>query len=767
MDNTRIRITGIVQGVGFRPFVYSLAARYGLKGWCLNDSEGVLIEVEGEPGQSFLDELRTSAPPLSMIDSITTEKTASNGGFTGFEIRESMSVEGKSVLVSPDAALCEDCEKELLDQSDRRHLYPFINCTNCGPRYSIVLDIPYDRPKTTMSPFRMCADCEKEYHDPSDRRFHAQPNACSSCGPKAWLHGKPEEGFNFDAVRGAQKLLKDGAILAIKGLGGFHLACDAGNREAVGRLRQKKRHSLKKGSSSNKPFAIMVGGIDAAKALCEVSIEEEKALTDRHKPIVLLEKKSGTGIISEEVAPGNRRLGVMLPYTPLHRLLFSTEGASSALVMTSGNLSDEPIVTGNGEALEKLSPIADFFLLHDRGIYMRVDDSITRVDGSSVRAMRRARGFVPDPIHIGEESEEVFASGALLKNTFCLTKGAFAIVSQHIGDLENIEAMDFYEETLKNLKNTFRAVPKAVVHDLHPDYLSTSFALEYAKANGIPEEMVFPVQHHHAHVASVMAEHDLHGEVIGVSFDGTGLGEDGQIWGGEFLVANRRGFQRAAHLEYVRLPGGDMAIKEPWRMALSYLASSGLADFPGSFKKRLGNKAEIVEEMIARGVNSPLTSSMGRLFDAVASILGVMDEITFEAEAAMALENISDRSETGAYEFGLEGSRPVKIGAAPVIRAIVDDMNSGVPKEIIGARFHNAVAGMTLRVSCALREEHGIDAVALTGGVFQNALLSKLTKEKLEESGFRVYMNEKVPSNDGGISLGQATVAIERLKGES
>src|SRR3972149_6352975 len=468
MQSTRIHITGIVQGVGFRPFVYNLAARYGLKGWCLNDSAGVVIEVQGPSVDSFINEIRTSAPPLSRIEEMTVERLEDTEDYSAFTIRESRAIDGKFVLVSPDVALCNDCLSEMLDPADRRYQYPFINCTNCGPRYSIVLDIPYDRPKTTMAPFIMWVECERDYTAPSNRRFHAEPNACPECGPRAWLHGR-EDVFNNGAIREAERRLKEGAILALKGLGGFHLACDAENFEAVKRLRARKRRSLKR------------------------------------------------------------------------------------------------------EALNRLSEIADHFLLHDRDIYMRVDDSIAKVEEGRKKVLRRARGLAPDPIDLGEDMEEIFAAGALLKNTFCLTKGRNAIVSQHIGDLENFQALAFYEETLRNLKNTFRAEPSAVAHDMHPDYLSTRFALDYAHEKGIAPERIIAVQHHHAHIASAMAEHNLSGEVIGISFDGTGFGTDGKIWGGEFLAASRRAFRRAAHLKYMRLPGGDMGVRETWRAAVSSL----------------------------------------------------------------------------------------------------------------------------------------------------------------------------------------------------
>lgn len=578
-----------------------------------------------------------------------------------------------------------------------------------------------------------------------------------------------EAGVNFEAIRQAQKLLKEGAVLAIKGLGGFHLACDAGDPGAVAKLRERKRRSIKKGLPSNKPFAMMAPDTNTIASFCELNAEEQRVLNGKHRPIVLLEKKKGQTVVAEGVAPGNRRFGVMLPYTPLHRLLFQPGGLFTALVMTSGNIADEPIVVDNDEALRRLSGLADFFLLHDRGIYMRVDDSIMRVDGSSKRLLRRSRGFVPDVIALGEEMEEVYAAGSLLKNTFCLTKGKNAVLSQHIGDLENYEALVFYKETLRNLKNTFRARPKIVAHDLHPDYLSTAFALEYAREHGIPGERVVGVQHHHAHVASAMAEHGLRGRVIGVSFDGAGLGADGNIWGGEFLVADRKDFTRAAHLKYMRLPGGDAAAREPWRMAVACLIDSAGVDSLKGFRLRIGPKAAAIEDMLRKGVNSPLTSSMGRLFDAVASIAGVRDEITYEAEAAIELESIAGRDETGTYPFALSSAddgRPMEIDTAPLIKAVIEDVNSGVLSRAISGRFHNTLAALVVEVSEKLRTSSGLNEVVLTGGVFQNALLLALASERLEKAGFKVYTHGMVPSNDGAVSLGQAVVAWERVKGE-
>ncbi len=770
MDSAKIHITGIVQGVGFRPFVYNLAMKFGLNGYCLNDSEGVVIEVSGSRIDTFIEELKNNAPPLSRIETLTVEEIKDSGPYKDFSIKESVPVEGKFVLVSPDISICGDCLKELLDPSDRRHLYPFINCTNCGPRYSIVKDIPYDRPRTTMAPFTLCPECDKEYHDPANRRFHAQPNACAKCGPRVWLAEKgtvrpsgPE--VNFDAVKKAQALLKGGAVLAIKGLGGFHLACDAGNDEAVTRLRSNKRKSYQKGGGSNKPFALMSPDIGAVRDFAHVSGPEEDALKDRTRPIVLLKKRLPNSL-SAGVAPNNGYYGVMLPYTPLHYLLFSGSGFT-ALVMTSGNLSEEPIVTSNDEAASKLSHLADYFLLHDREIYMRVDDSILRAEDGR-RVIRRARGFTPSPIDLGEEMEDMLACGAELKNTFCLTKGAHAILSQHIGDLENHEALEFYKESLRNLKNTFKAAPVIVAHDMHPDYLSTKFAIEYAAENNITGSRIIPVQHHHAHVVSVVAEHGLNGKVIGVAFDGTGYGTDNNIWGSEFMVADRRSFKRAAHLSYIRLPGGDAAIKEPWRTALSYLHHTFGGDAPGAFEpfyNRLDPKeAGIILKMIKSGFNSPLTSGMGRLFDAIASLIGLRDSITFEAEAAIELEHIADEDAKGAYPFGIIDGAPLRIDSRPMVRAIIEDLKNGAQPPCISGRFHRTLAEMILAVVIKISNT-GIKDVILSGGVFQNGLLLKLAKRLLEGRGFTVWTNGAVPANDGGISLGQAAIAWEMVKG--
>ncbi len=781
--NVRIHITGVVQGVGFRPFVYNLALKHGLAGYCLNDSSGVVIEVCGkdEAIKAFIAGLKSSPPPLSRIETFDVKPVETGRAFTCkegntlFTIRESVPTEGEFALISPDISICDDCLSEFGDSGDRRYLYPFINCTNCGPRYSIIKDIPYDRPKTTMSAFTMCPECEREYNDPGNRRFHAQPNACAKCGPRVWLAGHDgkhlSEAINSNAVRDARWLLKEGAILAIKGLGGFHLACDAGNDEAVKRLRDRKRSSLNNSGGGNKPFAIMAVDAEAITGFAEVNGAEKELLQDRTRPIVLL-KKIKPEALSRHVSPNNSDYGVMLPYTPLHYGLFHPRMDATPLVMTSGNLSDEPIVTSNEEATAKLSGIADYFLLHDRAIHMRVDDSIVRVCGARKTLIRRSRGFAPEAIDLKDEMPDMFAAGAELKNTFCITKGRYAVLSQHMGDLKNIPALDFYKETLANLKNSFKSRPEFVVRDMHPDYLSTEFAHEYAQAHGVPEENIISVQHHHAHIASVMAEHGFYSAVIGVAFDGTGYGSDGNVWGGEFMLAERGGFERKAHLAYIPMPGGERAIIEPWRMAASYLYSSlGKDDFkkiaPRIFKRVDAKKLSAIIKMLEERINSPLTSSAGRVFDAVAAIIGLKDEITFEAEAAIELEAITDEGLVGQktpYPFNFEDGEPSVIDLRPLIAGIADDTLSGQSQAAISARFHATLAEVVLTVVKDIAGAEGVTDVALSGGVFQNKLFANLCRQRLEAIGFAVYMNERVPSNDGGVSLGQVAAAFDIMQ---
>lgn len=768
-ERMRINITGIVQGVGFRPFIFNLAKSLGLKGYVLNSSDGVVIDIEGENIFNFVDSMRTNLPPLSVIKSFKVEPLTP-AGYTDFIIKESITEKGRFTLISPDIATCPDCLSELFDPKDRRYLYPFINCTNCGPRYTIIQDIPYDRPNTTMAKFNMCTTCGVEYHDPTNRRFHAQPNACPECGPAiTFVKNNGEILFErIEAMEATIFALRDGAIIAIKGLGGFHLCCDAANDKAVKRLREKKR-------KSNKPFALMSASIDVIKTFCRVSDMDEKFLRTKERPILLMPKALLSNI-SETAAPNNNYLGVMLPYTPLHYLLFyspverdePTINNFSALVMTSGNLAEEPIVIDNDDALERLSRLADYFLLHNRDIYMRVDDSVARNSGNITRMIRRSRGYAPFPIDLAWEMPEALACGGELKNTLCLTKKKYAIMSQHIGDMENYDVLSFFEETLKNLKRSFKIEPKIIAYDLHPEYLSTKYALSQKGMEAVG------VQHHHAHIASCMAENGIDEDVIGIAFDGTGYGTDGSIWGGEFLTANFEAFKRAAHFKYLPLPGGDKAVKEPWRMAVSYLYDilKDKGEVVNLLKKRNGSISQIQEKeiglvikMIEKGINSAMTSSAGRLFDAVSSIIGIRDVITFEGEAAIELEMKADRNYKGVYTYEVNSDSndgPAIIDVSLMILGIIRDMQEKMPHSAISARFHNTMAEIITDVCCNIRDENKLDTVALSGGVFQNMLLLDKAVRGLEDKGFRVITHSKVPANDGGISLGQAVIAGRR-----
>ena len=757
--HTRIRltVTGLVQGVGFRPYVYRRARESGLTGFVLNTSAGIVIEVEGPGAEGFVDALKAGLPPLARIDGVKSELLPLFG-FNTFEIRLSEPDDSGVSLISPDIATCPDCLREMRDPADRRHGYPFINCTNCGPRYSIVQGVPYDRALTTMSKFSMCPACKAEYDDPADRRFHAQPVACPACGPKVYMEGTG--GRDVDPLTETITALKAGRIVAIKGLGGFHLACDAANHAAVTALRERKR-------KSRKPFALMAPDIEAVKRYCHVSDAEADLLTGHVRPIVLLDKRpEADTLLSPDVAPGSDRLGFMLPYTPLHHLLFdNAKGKFDALVMTSGNLSEEPIVTDNTDALDRLSPLADEYLMHDRDIYMRVDDSVAIVVNRVPRLLRRARGYVPEPFDMGREIPSILACGGELKNTFCITKGRYAVMSQHIGDPTNYESLRFFEETFANLCRTYGASPRIIAYDMHPDYMSTRFAHDYRLPDGAKPQLL-PVQHHHAHIAACMAENGYAGRVIGVAFDGTGYGTDGTIWGSEFLLADYGGFTRSAHMLYMPLPGGDKAVKEPWRTALSCLVMAYGPDGGEVFKKIKGGvckerDVEVVHSMIDGNINSPLSCGMGRLFDAVSSLAGIMDVITFEGEAAIALEAAARGIESAAeiYPYDLSDDVPIVIDTMPLIRAVVDDLAEGASKGEVALRFHATVADMVFRVCGLIRDADGVEVVALSGGVFQNALLFGTAVDGLMKRGFRVLTHSKVPASDGCISLGQAAVA--------
>jgi hydrogenase maturation protein HypF len=750
----RVHIQGIVQGVGFRPFVYQLAHQHRLNGYVANTPKGVEIEVEGGQValQRFLQELPKTAPPLSAITQIDTEELPA-ANYSNFEIKSSEEGEGRAALISPDTATCGDCLRELFDRQDRRYLYPFINCTNCGPRYTIINDVPYDRPKTSMAAFTMCEQCSREYHDPMDRRFHAQPNGCWACGPQVWLaDGEGKDLSIKEPISEAANLLSQGAILAVKGLGGFHLAVDATQREAVARLRWRK-------GREEKPLALMSSSLEQIKTYALIGEVERQLLTSAKRPIVIVPKRTGD-IIAPEVAPRNRYLGVMLPYTPLHHLLLSHPFV--ALVMTSGNISEEPIAIDNLEAVKRLGSIADYFLFHDRDIILRSDDSVMRIARSRARQIRRSRGYVPVPIFLRKSVPEVLALGGELKATICLTKENRAFVGQHIGDLENIETLEFLEETVDHLQRILEVRPALLVHDLHPDYLTTQLA---EAQDQLP---TLAVQHHHAHVVSCMAEHGLQGKVLGLALDGTGYGEDGAVWGGEILLADEKSYRRVAHFDYVPMPGGAKAIKEPWRMAAAYLwATFGKRIFqqelPWSKKWNRG-QIEVLMEMMQRGVNSPLTSSCGRLFDGVAALVGLRDRIAYEGQAAIELEQcLEPTTERYQYEFREVGEK-LLLSPTAIFRQVCEDTLSGVGPPLISGKFHQTLVEMFAEVSLNLCKLHGLNRVVCSGGVFQNVFLLEKLEERLAGWGLEVYTPELIPANDACISLGQAVIGAMSLE---
>lgn len=754
----KLVINGIVQGVGFRPFIYRIAQENNLKGYVLNNSHGVEIIVEGERERinAFLYEIQHNSPPLAHITHIHKEPSSENG-FTDFTILDSKENDETATLIAPDIAVCDDCLKELFDPYDRRYLYPFINCTNCGPRYTIIDDIPYDRIHTSMKRFTMCPECQKEYDDPLDRRFHAQPNACPKCGPKIEL--LDDSGNKVDCsepIAKAVEFMKAGKIVAVKGLGGFHLACDAENDEAVQTLRKRKQRE-------EKPLAVMAKDIQTIKTFAFIEPEEEQLLRLIQRPVVLLRKKI-PNTLSENVAPHNNYFGVLLPYTPLHYVLL--RNTFKALVMTSGNISEEPIATDNREALERLHTIADYFLMHNRDIYIRNDDSVYRVFEKKPYPIRRSRGYVPVPVFLSKEMPSVFGCGAELKNTICLTKGDKAFLSQHIGDMENYETLKSFDLTYNHLKDVLEIEPEIVAYDLHPDYLSSVYALE------LTDKKLVGVQHHHAHIVSCMAENPAVSdeEVIGISLDGTGYGLDGRIWGGEVLLASMRSFERAAHFEYVPMPGGEKVIKEPWRMGFSYLYHAyreNLFDEHKDFLRDIDtNKKYIILKLIDTGLNAPLTSSCGRLFDGVAALIGLRKTVRYEGQAAIELENtipvewkFSDNP-TDRYTFALDQQKEIKvIRLAELIKNIVHDIKRKEKKEVISYKFHNALIEMFKEICIQLRTERKIKTVVLSGGCFQNMYLLSHLKSLLEKHNFSVYSHAQVPTNDGGIALGQAVAA--------
>lgn len=746
----RIAIQGIVQGVGFRPFVYQEALARGLTGFVTNTSQGVELEIEGQQQDlaDFLETLQNQPPPLAKIIDLQVRPIPLTHDLE-FQIRESVHREERSALISPDMATCADCLRELEDPQDRRYHYPFINCTNCGPRYTIIKDIPYDRDKTTMAAFALCPECAREYHSPLDRRFHAQPNACWTCGPQLSLcddRGKVLE--TREPIEEAARLLKEGRIGAVKGLGGFHLVVDACQEDAVQGLRARKHRE-------EKPLALMSKDLETVAHYAWLDPEESEIIQSRERPILLLRKKIPNSI-APSVAPCNRYYGVMLPYTPIHHLLL--DQGFSALVMTSGNLSEEPICKDNEEAFRRLRGIADFFLIHNREIHLRSDDSIVQKVSGRLRQLRRSRGFVPVPIFLKEPLSPILACGAELKNTVCLTKDNRAFLSQHIGDLENLETLEFFKLTIQHLKQILQIEPEIIAYDLHPDYLSRQYALEQGGVR------LIGVQHHFAHLVGCMAEHGLDEKVIGLALDGSGYGLDGRIWGGEVLIGDLASFERRGHFAYLPMPGGAKAIKEPWRMAVSYLYQAfgeGLWDLPLPLLAKIPrSKVETILKMIRQQINSPLTSSCGRLFDGVAALVGLRESVAFEGQAAMELEMIQGQGPTRPYpwEFGKEG-RTHLILPQPIIRGVVADMAGQASREHISRRFHLTLMEVFSRVCLKLRDETGLEKVVLGGGVFQNRTLLTGLEERLQREGFQVYSKVLVPTNDGGIALGQAVAA--------
>ncbi len=750
----KIRIAGIVQGVGFRPFVYRLAVERTLNGWVLNDSEGVLIEVEGHTAavESFCAAIVSELPPLASISRMSSEVLPLTGE-QGFLIDTSRQSDLRVAQISPDTHVCPDCLRELLDPHDRRYRYPFINCTNCGPRYSIVTAVPYDRPSTTMVDFPMCEPCQQEYENPASRRFHAQPNACADCGPALSLHDQKGTLLpSADPLAEAVKCLRRGDVLAIKGLGGFHLAVDPQSSEAVACLRHRKRRD-------EKPFALMVPDLETARQFVKIKTAEKRLLEAVERPIVLLEQITDQQLISQLTAPGNRYFGVMLPYTPLHYLLLQE---FPALIMTSGNQGDEPIVFSDDEAFMRLAGIADLYLCHNRRIHIRTDDSIVRILAGEPVLMRRSRGYVPRAVTLPQPQLSVLAVGAELKNCICLTSADRATLSHHIGDLKNISVLDSLQQAIDHLQHLLDVRPQLVAHDLHPDYAST------AVARKMPDIPKLAVQHHHAHLASCLADNGRDEQVIGVIFDGIGYGSDQHIWGGEFLLGDFSGFERVGHLAELAMPGGDAATREPWRMAFSLLYTTFGETIPELplFDRVAVADRKLLLQMIAKGINSPLTSSCGRLFDAVAALVGLRQTVSYEGQAALELEMyLDDRPLLPPYHFAIEETADkLIVDPRTMTRELVADLHQGRPTGQISARFHQGLAAAIWETCCAIRVRYGPLPVALSGGVFQNAYLTEKVCQLLVNADFEVLRHRQVPPNDGGLALGQAAIAGRYLQ---
>lgn len=750
IERYALDVTGVVQGVGFRPYIYNLALKHKLSGWVLNSGEGVSLEIEGSSDdcKAFLAEVKLLAPELARIDNITINQI--NVLFeSDFVILPSRNGH-KTTLIPPDMGICHDCLADLFNKTNRRYRYPFTNCTNCGPRFTIVKDLPYDRHNTAMAKFPLCPDCEREFVTPLDRRFQDQPNCCPNCGPRL-IYREEGKVACGDPITQAKFAIRAGKIIAVKGIGGYHLVCDALNENAVAELRRRKLRQ-------NKPFAVMMDSINTVKQYCDCTDYEERLLTSQRRPIVLLAKKNGTRQVASQVAPGNQRLGVMLPYTPLHYLL--TED-TKVLVMTSANYSDEPIIY-NDQEQEKLTALVDAILDHDREILHRCDDSVLAcpVEGQHI-FIRRSRGFVPEPLTIADCQSNILALGAQQKNTFCLTRGNEAFISQHIGDLDDLSAYLGYQQEIDFFVNLFDCSPDYLAHDIHPQYLSTKYAREF------PQKLpLIAVQHHHAHLASVLAEHNHQNLAIGLIYDGTGYGEDGNLWGGEILLGDRCGYQRVAHLLEAPLPGGEQAIKEPWRAAAGYLSLSYAGDDISQIAPTglLTDSWPLVRQAMRAGFNTPLTSAMGRLFDAVAALLDLGRKVDYDGQAAVALEQVAAKEEEFAYEMPIiNRTNEYILDWRQTIRDIISDLNCSTAIDIIAARFHNTIVKTSVDICCRLRDERNINTVALSGGCWQNFILLTRAQQQLHEAGFNVLVNSAVPINDGGIAYGQAAVAAAKI----
>ena len=748
-----IVVEGIVQGVGFRPFVYNLAKTFGLNGWVNNNSQGVYIDIEGsnEELDKFVRCLRDNPPPLAQIEKITI-KDDKVLNYCNFQIKESEQSLDKITFISPDIATCSECTEDILNYNNRRRGYSFTNCTNCGPRFSIIKELPYDRCKTTMSEFKMCDECNDEYLDPTNRRFHAQPNACRECGPELWIEDSKGNKLDIeDPISFTQNMLSQGKMFAIKGLGGFHLACDGLNENAVNNLRERKKRPFK-------PLAVMMKDIKTVREYCTVNQLEEKILTGIKKPILILKQK-GSYNLPQKIAPNQKTIGVMLPYTPIHILLFSQK--LKVLIMTSANINGLPIEYKDDSARNGLSGIVDYFLMHNREIYVPIDDSVLKIENEKQTIIRRARGFVPEP-YKWNNMRNFLACGSNMKNTFCISKGGYLFLSQFNGDLENLETYEHYKKNVEHFKKIFSFSPKFIVHDMHPGYMSTKYALEYDLRR-------IAVQHHHAHIVSNMFENNLNEKVIGVCFDGTGYGTDGKIWGGEFLICDRFKFTRVAHFDYIKMPGGEKAIKEPFRMAVSYLykalsAQRSEKEVIDILFKLYGKKAINIINILNSNINCIETSSMGRFFDAMSNIIGITDVVTYEGQASIELEAISEMDIEEAYTYKIIKRDMYIIEPYEVIIEALNDKIKGVPAKIISSKFQNTIVNITISICELIREDSHINEVTLSGGVFQNSFLLKKICLNLRNSNFKVYTHKDLPSNDGGIAVGQLIIANEIIE---